>query len=243
MVFRKRHELPFLPLIEKYSGLGWGISKDGMRLLSRRPDSPSGSSESLFQNAHQFYRKALQKGEQLDSVTLKLLTHLDEILSSFDKSPDLAGTVNLDLWSRTILAVSSTNAMMGPALLSKHATAIGGPLAFIADALTVDATFFLFVNAVPRFLARAQYAARDRVLDTLERYFQDRGGVEQSAPMIKDREVHLVEGGLSRRDVAAYTFTAYIVSTIVSLVSGKICAHVSSASRLSSRTRGTRPTG
>lgn len=204
VVFRRSKELSFLPLIEKYSGLAWGISKDGMRRLSQDGEDE----ESLFKNAHPFYRDALKPGPQLDAVTLKFLKFMDDALNEFDADANAGAPRSLFEWSRTILGLASTDAMMGPALLRDH---VKDPHSFLTSALIVDGAFFFFVNKMPRFLGRKQYEAREEVLDALERYFSDPAAIAISAPMIKDREVQLREKGMSTRDIAAYTFSAYVV--------------------------------
>ncbi|KAH8813675.1 cytochrome P450 [Flagelloscypha sp. PMI_526] len=204
-IFRKSKDIPFLPLIEKYSGLAWGISREGMRLLSDRDED----GDCLFLNAHRFYYEALKPGPNLDAVTLLFLKYLDDALNDFDGQANREEPQNFFEWSRLMLGLASTNAMMGPSFLKRHVKFNSAPR-FLRNANIVDSGFFFFVNQVPRVFAKEAYAAREEVLDALEAYFGDEDAVRESAPMIKDREAQLNEKGLKRRDVAAYTFSAYV---------------------------------
>ncbi|TFK62657.1 cytochrome P450 [Pluteus cervinus] len=199
VVYRKSKELPFTPLIENHAGHAWGISPHGMKRLSAIDES----GDSLFRNAHPFYRDALKPGPQLDLVTIQFLSYLQDALDQFDRDQTTVTERLFYNWSTTMLGKSSTNAMMGPSLLKNSPR-------FLRDAFEVDKGFFYFVNKVPRMFAKKQYAARDRVLDALEKYFSDPQVIAESAPMIRDREVQLREKGLTTRDIGAYSFSAYV---------------------------------
>lgn len=199
LVFRKAKPLPFLPLIEKLSGLAWGISPDGMKLLSQVDEK----GDSLFRNAHAFYRDALKPGPALDALTVSFLNYLSEAFDDFEKDNNTGTPVSFQTWSKTMLGTASTNAMMGKALL-------GDNPGFLEAVFTTDIGFFFFVNRVPRMFARHIYEARDLVLRSFTKYFSDSSLVAQSVPMIRDREAQLREKGLKTEDVAAYSFSAYV---------------------------------
>jgi len=67
----------------------------------------------------------------------------------------------------------------------------------------------LFVNWVPRLFAKKHYRARDHVLAAFTNYFADEKNKEGAAPMIWDREIQLRAKGLTTRDIAAYSYSAY----------------------------------
>jgi hypothetical protein len=200
MVFRKARALPFLPLIEGLSGSAWDISSDGMRQLSEVDEA----GDSLFRNAHAFYRDALKAGPQLDSITMKFLHYLQKALDEFEAKQS-SSTSSLFKWSKTMLGTASTNAMMGPSLLRDNPDLL--PSVWI-----VDLGFFLFVNRIPRIFARKYYRARDHVNGAFTRYFSEVENAEESAPMIRDRAIQLREKGMTTRDIASYSYSAYAVS-------------------------------
>jgi hypothetical protein len=200
--FRKGKELPFLPLILDLSGLAWDISPDGMKRLSDVDED----GDSIFGNAHVFYRDALKYGPQLDSLTLNYLHYLEKVLDEFEARQS-SGDISLYTWSKTMLGTASTNAMMGPALLRDNPNLL--PLASLTER-----GFFLFVNRIPRIFARDVYGARDSVLEAFTRYFSDEKNREGSTPLVWDREAQLRAKGLTTRDISAYTFSAYTVSVV-----------------------------
>jgi hypothetical protein len=199
-VYRKSKELPFLPLILKFSGFAWDISSDGMKQLSDVDED----GDSIFGNAHVFYRDALKAGPQLDSLTIDFLHYLQQVLGEFEAQQP-SDEISLTSWSNAMLGTASTNAMMGPALLRDNPDLL--PSVFL-----VERGFFLFVNQVPRMFARNLYQARDSVLAAFTRYFSDERNREGSKPLVWDREAQLRVKGLTSKDIASYSFGAYTVS-------------------------------
>jgi hypothetical protein len=108
-------------------------------------------------------------------------------------------------WSKMMLGAASTNAMVGPALLRDNPDLL--PSVFL-----VESGFFLFVNQIPRMFARKHYRARDHAHAAFTNYFADGKNKEGSAPMMWDREVQLRAKGMTTRDIAAYSYSAYSVS-------------------------------
>jgi hypothetical protein len=155
--------------------------------------------DSLFRNAHPFYRDALKPGPQLDSFTINFLHHLKKAFDEFEaaQAPD----TSLFSWSKMILCTASTNAMMGPALLRDNPD-------LLPSVWLVESGFFFFVNRISRMLANKNYRARDHVR---LQYFEDETNKERSAPIIWDREVHLRAKGMITREIAAYSYSAYAV--------------------------------
>ena len=201
-IFRNPKSLPFLPLIESLSGLAWDISPEGMKILTKvDPDT----GDSLFRNAHVFYREALKPGPQLDTLTLNFLKHLNEALDAFDRENENSAIESPSLmrWSKQILGTASTNAMMGPTLLRANPD-------LLPNVWLVEEGFFLFINKVPRIFARKQYEGRDRAIGAFDNYFaQKEEEREGCVRMIGERERELREAGLNNRDVAAYSYSAY----------------------------------
>lgn len=171
-----------------------------MKKLSQVDDA----GDSIFRSNHAFYRDAMKTGPQLDALTLRFLQHLQDVFDKFERQQPSSG-ISLFEWSRTSLGIASTNAMMSPVLLRDNPD-------FLQSVFLVDMGFFYFVNRVPRMFARKYYQARDRVLAALTKYFADGCAVQESAPLIRDREAQLREKGIKIEDIAAYSFSAYIVS-------------------------------
>jgi hypothetical protein len=197
--------LPFLPLIESLSGLAWDISSDGMRRLSEVDET----GDSIFRNAHVFYRDALKARPQLDSLTLNFLHYLRKGFDEFE-AEQTSDDTSFFSWSKIMLSTASTNAMMGPALLRDNPDLL--PSVFL-----VESGFFLFVNQTPRMFARKQYRARDHVHAAFTNYLADEENKQGSAPMMWVREVQLCAKGMTTRDIAAYSYSAYSVSIFPSV--------------------------
>jgi hypothetical protein len=202
VVFRKSKALPFLPLIEKLSGLALDISSDGMNRLSEVDDT----GDSIFRNAHVFYRDALKVGPELDVLTVNFLRYLDKEFNEFETKPIPTGGISLLHWSKTMLGTASTNAMMGPALLRENPD-------LLPHVWLVEQGFVFFVNRVPSIFARKHYRARKHVLAAFTRYFEDEKNKEGSASMMWEREAQLRAKGVSTRDVAGYSYAAYTVGS------------------------------
>jgi hypothetical protein len=161
IVFRKAKPLPFLPLIEKLSGLAWDISSDGMKRLSEVDEA----GDSIFRNAHVFYRDALKVGPELDILTVNFLRYLEKEFDEFEaKQP--SSNISLLHWSKMMLGTASTNAMMGPALLRDNPD-------LLQSIWLVEQAFVLFINRIPRIFARKYYRARDHVLAAFTSYLAD----------------------------------------------------------------------
>jgi hypothetical protein len=160
--------------------------------------------DSIFRNAHVFYRDALKTGPQLDLLTIKFLRHLENTFDEFQASHG-SEDISLHTWSRTMLGTASTNAVMGPALLRDNPD-------LLPSVWLIEEGFFLFVNKIPRIFAKANYRARDRVLAAFTSYFTDEENKEEGAPMIWDRVVQLRAKDMSTRDIASYSYSAYAVS-------------------------------
>lgn len=159
--------------------------------------------DSIFRNAHVFYRDALKAGPQLDLLTVNFLHYLRKSFDEFEaKQPS---DISLFNWSKTMLGTASTNAMMGPALLRNNPD-------LLPSVWLVEQGFFLFVNRIPRMFAKKQYRARDHALAAFTSYFADEKNKEGSAPMMWDREIQLRAKGMTTRDIAAYSYSAFAVS-------------------------------
>ena len=205
IVFRKSKALPFLPLIENLSGLAWDISSDGMRRLSEVDET----GDSIFRNAHDFYRDALKTGPDLDALTINFLYHLEKGFDQFE-AQNTSNDLSLNKWSKTVFTTASTSAMMGPALLRDNPD-------LLPSVWTVEKGFVFFVNRIPRIFAKKYYQARDDVLGAFTRYFADEKNKEGSAPMMWKREAELRAKGISTKDIAAYSYAAYAVSLFFSV--------------------------
>jgi hypothetical protein len=205
IVFRKAKALPFLPLIESLSGLAWDISSDGMKQLSEVDET----GDSIFRNAHVFYRDALKVGPELDVLTINFLQHLEREFDTFE-AKHISRDMSLLNWSKMMLGTASTNAMMGPALLRDNTE-------LLPSVWLVEHAFVLFINRIPRIFARKYYRARDHVLSAFTSYFEDEKNKEGSAPMMWERASQLRAKGMSTRDIAAYSYAAYAVSTFLSI--------------------------
>jgi hypothetical protein len=106
VVFRKANALPFLPLIEKLSGLAWD-----MKRLSEVDEA----GDSIFRNDHVFYRDALKVGPELDVLTVNFLHYLEKEFDELE-AKQLSSNISLLHWSKMMLSTAPTNAMMGSAL-------------------------------------------------------------------------------------------------------------------------------
>ncbi|EJD41764.1 cytochrome P450 [Auricularia subglabra TFB-10046 SS5] len=198
IIYRKSKALAFLPLVETLVAHAWGISKDGMNKLSSTEEG-----DSLFQNAHAFYRDSLKEGPQLDLLTLNFLKYVRlELEAWFKKADGITQEANLRAWSRALLGAASTNAVMGPFILEKYPD-------FLADVWAVERGFFYYVNRIPRFLVNERYAARDRVMAAFAAYLSDETNRKDGAPMIWDREDQMHAKGMQLLDRARYTYSAY----------------------------------
>ena len=163
--------------------------------------------DSIFRSTHVFYRDALKPGPALDTLTLKFLGFLRDEFDKFDASQATSpGETSLHGRSRKMLGSASTNAMMGPSLLRDNPD-------LLSSVWIVETGFHLFVNKIPRMFARRQYEARDRINDAFTAYFSDEGKRQEGAPVIWDREVQMRNRGMTTRDVAAYTYSAYSVTS------------------------------
>lgn len=172
----------------------------------KRLSSVDETGDSIFRNAHVFYRDALKAGPQLDSLTVNFLHYLRRSFDEFEAKHTADSDVSLFIWSKTMLGTASTNAMMGPALLRDNPN-------LLPSVWLVEQGFFLFVNRIPRMFAKKQYRARDHVLKAFTNYFADGKNKEGSAPMMWEREVQLRAKGLTTRDIAGYSYSAFAVST------------------------------
>ena len=200
VVFRKAKALPFLPLIESLSGLAWDISKDGMSRLAEVDETGN----SIFRGAHDFYRDALKPGPKLNLLTIKFLRHLRQLFDEFE-AKQASHDVSLSTWSKTMLGTASTNAMMGPALLRDNPD-------LLPSVWLVETGFFMFVNKVPRIFAKTHYKARDHVLKAFTAYLSNEENKEEGSAMIWDQVVDMRARGMSLRDMAGYSYSAYAVS-------------------------------
>jgi hypothetical protein len=160
--------------------------------------------DSIFGNAHVFYRDALKPGPQLDFLTLKFLHYLQKGFDEFEATRTSAD-MSFFNWSKMMMGTASTNAMMGPSLLRDNHNLL--PSVFL-----VESGFFLFVNRIPRIFAKKHYRARDHVHAAFISYFLNEKNREEGAPVIWDREIQLRAKGMTTRDVAAYSYSAYAVS-------------------------------
>jgi hypothetical protein len=161
--------------------------------------------DSLFHNAHVFYREALKAGPQLDFLTVKFLHYLQKAFDDFEAHKTSA--LSLSSWSKIMLGTASTNAMMGPALLHDNPD-------MLPSVWLVESGFFLFVNRIPRIFAKKHYRARDHVMTAFTRYFADEKNREEGAPLVWDREIQLRAKGMTTKDIAAYSYSAYAVSIL-----------------------------
>jgi hypothetical protein len=170
----------------------------------RRLKEVDETGDSIFRNAHVFYREALKVGPQLDLLTISFLRYLQEVFEDFEakQTPD---DVSLWTWSRMMLGTTSTNAMMGPALLRDNPD-------LLPSVWLVERGFFFFVNRIPRMFAGQYFRARDHALAAFTSYFSNESNKEGSAPMMWDREIELRAKGMTTKDVAAYSYSAYAVS-------------------------------
>lgn len=197
IVFRKAKSLPFLPLMERLSGLARGISPHGMKLLSEVDET----GDSLFRSTHGFYREALKAGPELDSLTIGFLRCLQKELDKFE-ARHATGDTSLYQWSETMIGTAATNSMMGPALLRDNPN-------FLPFVSLAELGIVLFVNKVPRIFARKYFQARDHVLAAFANYFADEKNKEGSIPMVRQREIHLRAKGITTKDIAAYSYGPY----------------------------------
>jgi hypothetical protein len=171
----------------------------------RRLQEVDETGDSLFRNAHVFYREALKAGPQLDSLTISFLHYLQQAFAEFEANYASDDVVSLCGWSKMMLGTTSTNAMMGPALLRDNPD-------LLPSVWLVERGFFFFINRIPRTFAGKYFRARDRVLAAFTNYFSNEENKEGSAPMMWDREVQLRAKGMTTKDVAAYSYSAYAVS-------------------------------
>jgi hypothetical protein len=164
-----------------------------------------GTGHSIFSGGHDFYKHALKPGPQLNLLTIKFLRHLRQSFDEFEAT-QASNDLTLYLWSKTMLGTASTNAMMGPALLRDNPD-------LLSSVWLVESGFLLFINKVPRMFAKAQYKARDHVLKAFTDYLSDEVNEEEGSPMIWDRVVDMRARGMSMKDMAGYSYSAYAVST------------------------------
>lgn len=180
----------------------------------RRLSEVDETNDSLFSNAHGFYHAALKPGAQLDSLTTKFLHYLQEVLDDFEAN-QRSEDISLFNWARTIVITASTNALMGPALLRNNPD-------LLSSVWLVEGGFFLFINRIPRMFAKKHYRARDRVHAAFASYFSDEKNRAEGAPAIWDREIQLRAKGMTTRDIAAYSYSFYAVSTSPSVCTTKL---------------------
>ena len=148
-----------------------------MRRLSEEDEMGN----SIFHNAHVFYRDVLKPGPQLDSLTIRFLHHLEKVLDEFIAKPP-SDDISLFDWSRTMPGTASTNAMMGPVLLRHHAD-------LLPDVWLIEKGFFFFIHRIPWIFVENNYGARDHVISVFMSYFMDNKNKEEGTPMIWDRVI------------------------------------------------------
>lgn len=190
--------------MESLVGPAWGITRDGLDRLGDVDEE----GDSLFRNAHNFYRDSLKEGPQLDGLTLNFVKYVRMGLDDwFSKASGDVKEVNLRSWSRALLGAASTNAVMGPSIIQNHPD-------FLSWVWAVERGFFFFVNRIPRFLAKQQYRARDNAMNAIAEYLADESNRKHGAPMIWDRDDQMREKGMQLQDRARYSYTAYAVSNL-----------------------------
>ncbi|KAH7098576.1 cytochrome P450 [Auriculariales sp. MPI-PUGE-AT-0066] len=226
IVYRKSKALAFLPLIETLVSPAWGISKHGMERLKSEA-----SGQSMLQDAHVFYRTSLKEGPQLDELTLKFIKYVREALDSWFSSEKHDAPLSLRGWSRMMIGSAATNSVMGPSILKRHPSALQW-------VTTVDASFFSYVNRIPRFMARKAYGDRDKIMDAFAEYLQDESNRDQGSPMIWDRDDQMVERGMNPLDRAKYTYSAYAALMTNSVpISASLLVHIFYDKKLLARIR------
>ena len=185
----------------------WHTTPESSSLL----DSKSGAKSVAIQ-AHDLHHTQLLPGDNLEAISNIFLsciernTRWDRIpLTSIIKTSTESKTISLHAWCRDVIIDAATRAFFGDRLLELSPDLTQHFCSF-------DDHSWMMLYRYPRFLATSMYAAKEKVIDALEAYFelpvQDRPG---AAYYIRTMEAKQREIGLPNRDIAKVAMMMYWV--------------------------------
>ncbi|KAH7098588.1 cytochrome P450 [Auriculariales sp. MPI-PUGE-AT-0066] len=210
VVYRKSKAFAFLPLVESFAPLAWGISKHGMDLLKSDASGPS-----MLQSTHGFYYTALKEGPELDELSLKFTKYVREALDSWFSDEPHDAPLSLRGWSRIMIGSAATNSVFGPSILKRHPQALE------------------WVKTVDASVRRPR-----QIMDAFAEYLQDESNRDHGAPMIWERYDQMAEKGMELQDRARYTYSVYAALMTSSVpISASLLFHIFYDPKLLARIR------
>ncbi|KAI4095287.1 MAG: hypothetical protein LQ339_007284 [Xanthoria mediterranea] len=172
------------------------LDKEAMKLASTNVDHPGGSWNFIVETSRIFHR-CLSPGPSLEKMERAALTailgHLDELASK----PD-GVVLDLFAWLRTMMTVSSTEALYGPQNPFTKRPELEQALWDWERDLTR-----LLLAPAPALLARKGYRARSRLINAMNDYLERRGH-ETGSDLTKARYQAGLTYGLSVPNIARF---------------------------------------
>ncbi|PVF99624.1 cytochrome P450 [Serendipita vermifera] len=193
MVHRSR-TFQFDPIVQWSLHTHFGMSIKATHDISTDPDGQG----SMYVNEHAFFRDALAPGANLTLLTNVFLRFLDaDITSKVEEVRAVGGAITVDLlhWVRHTVGRSSSNAVVGSALLDQNPDLLNWYSQWQAD-------FFKFSFGLPKWSIKRAYENRDRILTAFATHAEDPDAVW----FVRAREEMMEARGVTGKDMAALTF-------------------------------------
>jgi hypothetical protein len=189
--------LTFDGLVEQAIVSMFGVTAEGAEKLKTDPDG-----EGSLIGQHTFFKDALAPGDNLNLLTQKFVEHLEkEIRQTKDQilgSTNGQMKIDLQSWTRKLLVVASTNAMLGPTLLQEDPDVISMLWEWEGDYNT-------FSLGLPNWMMRRAVANREKMMQTFGRHIFDKDALW----FVTIQEERMKRRGLSDRDIGAGNFSLW----------------------------------
>lgn len=186
--------LTFDALIEHALVQMFGVTAEGLQKLKTDPDG-----EGSLIGQHTFFKDALAPGDNLNLLTLKFLEYLENemkrIEDQISNSADRQITIELQSWTRKLLVMASTNALLGPTLLRKDPDVPSMLWEWEED-------FNTFSLGLPHWMMKRAVANREKMIQAFGRHIFDKDAL----CFVTVQEELMKRRGLSDRDIGAGNF-------------------------------------
>ncbi|THU75382.1 cytochrome P450, partial [Dendrothele bispora CBS 962.96] len=224
--------LRFEPLVLWGLRVVFGLSKESEKILLDESNGPE--SGPLFQYSP-FFHNALSEGPNTNDFALVFLERLASQFIQFDKRLACQPKgIDSDLleWARRFIGTASTQALMGDHIFQCEPDLLKYSWQFERDLPTLQA-------ALPYFLARAQYANREKIVNAFMKFHQSSKADKKSTFWWLDATENLAaSGGMSPRDVGVLIFGIWIaVSSNTNLTAFWLLLHIISTPGLANAIR------
>ena len=156
----------------------------------------------VLKNTHDFYRKMLSPGVNLDPLIARYQSELVATLDNPSTFPVDGEPVDLYNWARYTITDTVTNAAMGRCFLAQNE----GITAAIWD---FDETMVNMMYGLPGFLLGRGPAARDLLQAEIEKYFASDVPAADRMPINFERKALLEEHGFSPAGVAQQVLSVF----------------------------------